>query len=418
MNHRKRLGLTAVLAVTALLTGACGSGEATSSGGNSLLDEAAAKLTGEPIVIADISELSGVPGFAPSAMPNGAKAAAAYINDNGGIGGRPIKITSCDSKFDPGASAACAQQAVAQKSLAVIGIDDFSSTGGDALFEKNNIITMNSPNQPTLIQSPNSFAIGPGGVGEFYGLGHYLGTTAKLKNISLLMQDQPVGRTYAQQLEKAAKEAGVETVNTVFFNPQITDFSASVAKVTSTDPEAVFTLVNGSQIPQVWGQLQQQGIKPEQIYIHSVAMDAEVFDAAGPAAVGANVISEFTNPDDLNDPDVKIFREAMDKYGFGDIARSALAEWGFANVMFLADAAKTIGADKVNAATLKEYLTTTLAPGSTTTIPTFLGSPAAAAPPEFPGIHRPGISILRWDGTKFVTVEGFFTPPQLQPAQP
>ena len=72
-----------------------------------------------------------------------------------------------------------------------------------------------------------------------------------------------MGRTYAQQLEKAAKEAGVETVNTVFFNPQITDFSASVAKVTSTDPEAVFTLVNGNQIPQVWGQLQQQGIKPD-----------------------------------------------------------------------------------------------------------------------------------------------------------
>lgn len=418
MDSRRRiLGCTAVLAA-AMLGAACGNGEVVNAGGNSLVEEAAAKLTGEPIIIADITEITGVPGFAASAMPDGAKAAAAYVNDNGGIGGRPILITSCDSKFDPGASAACSHQAVAQDAVAIVGIDDFSGTAGDDLFEKNNIITMNAPNQPTLIQSSNSFAVGPGGIAEFYGLGHYLGATAGMKNISLLMQDTPVGRTYAQQLEEAAKEAGVENVNTVFYNQQITDFSASVAKVTLSDPEAVFTLVNGSQIPQVWRQLQQQGIEPEQIYIHSVAMDATVFEAAGPDAVGANVISEFSNPDDLDDPDVKIYREAMDKYGFGDIARSTLAQWGFANVMFLADAAQTIGPEEFDNVTLAEYLRSTLGPGSTTTIPTFLGSPAGAAPPEYPGIHRPGVSILRWAGTEFETVEDFFTPPQLEAVQP
>lgn len=417
MNHRKRIGLTATLVVAAVVAAACGGG-ATESDGNSLIDEAAAKLTGEPIVIADISDLTGVPGFDPSPMPSGARAAAAYVNDNGGVGGRPIMITSCDSKTDPGASAACAQQAVAQNSLAVIGLDNFSGTGGDALFESNDIVTMNTPNQPTLIQSPNSFAIGPGGIGEFYGLGHYLGTTAQVKSVSLLMQDSPVGHTYAEQLTEAATAAGVDTVNPVFFNPQITDFSAPVARATSTDPEAVFTLVNGSQIPLVWNLLHQQGIRSEQIYIHSVARDATVFEAAGTVAVGANVISEFRNPDDLNDPDVRIYREAMDKYGFADISRTALASWGFANVMFLAETARTIGADKVDAATLHEYLTTTLGPDSTTTIPTFLGSPVGAAPPEHPGIHRPGISILRWDGTNFVTVEDFFSAPQLRPGQP
>lgn len=416
-SGRKVLSCTAMLAV-AMLGTACGNGEVTGSGGNSLIEQAAAKLTGEPIIIADITEITGVPGFAAYAMPDGAKAAAAYVNDNGGVGGRPIHITSCDSKFDPGASAACSQQAVAEKAVAIIGIDDFSGTGGDALFERNDIITMNAPNQPTLIQSSNSFAVGPGGIAEFYGLGHYLGATGGIKNISLLMQDTPVGRTYAQQLEESAAESGVETINTVFYNQQITDFSASVAKVTLSDPEAVFTLVNGSQIPQVWRQLQQQGIEPEQIYIHSVAMDAEVFEAAGPDATGANVISEFTNPDDLDDPEVKLYREAMDKYGFGDIARSTLAQWGFANVMFLAEAAEAIGADDVNNVTLKDYLTTTLGPGSTSTIPTFLGSPAGAAPPEYPGIHRPGISILRWDGTEFETVEDFFTPPQLEGVEP
>jgi hypothetical protein len=86
--------------------------------------------------------------------------------------------------------------------------------------------------------------------------------------------------------------------------------------------------------------------------------------------------------------------------------------------MFLADAAQKIGPEKFDNVTLAEYLRSTLGPGSTTTIPTFLGSPAGAAPPEYPGIHRPGVSILRWAGTEFETVEDFFTPPQLQAVQP
>ena len=40
-----------------------------------------------------------------------------------------------------------------------------------------------------------------------------------------------------------------------------------------------------------------------------------------------------------------------------------------------------------------------------------------AAPASYPGIHRPGVSILKWDGDKFATVQDFFTAPQMMPAQ-
>lgn len=419
MKQQRSVGKFIALVAVAILAAGCGGNSGSDEGplGNELAKGAAAKLTGEPITIFDISEVTGVPGLPAINLPNGARAAAAYVNDHGGIGGRPIEIVSCDSKYDPGASRACAQKAVAQNALAVIGLDDYSGTAGDALLERNDIITMNAPNQTNLMQSSNSFAVAPAGAGELNGLGHYLGAMKKLKNISILMQDVPPAHTLAELLESVARDAGVEEVNTVYFPLQTTDFSASVAKVASTDPEAVYTLATGSQLTLVWNLLQQQGIKSDQVYVQGGSLDSNFFKEAGSVAVGANVMSEFTNPDDLSDPDVKLYREAMDKYGFGDVARSMFSQWGFANVMFLAEVAKTIGPQDVDAKALKEYLTTTLAPDSDKTIPTFMGPEMSAAPPSYPGIHRPGVSILKWDGDKFVTVQDFFTAPQMLPAQ-
>ena len=401
MKQQRNVGKIAVLVAMAILAAGCGE----NSGGDQ----------GAPGN--DLAKRAGVPGLPAINLPNGARAAAAYLNEHGGIGGRPIEIVSCDSKYDPGASRACAQKAVAQHALAVIGLDDYSGTAGDALLEGNDIITMNAPNQTNLMQSSNSFAVAPAGAGELNGLGYYLGAIKKVNNLTMLMQDVPPAHTLAQLLESVARNAGVEHVNTVYFPLQTTDFSASIAKVASTHPEAVYTLATGSQLTLIWNLLKLQGIKSDQVYVQGGSLDSKFFKKAGSVAVGANVMSEFTNPDDMSDPDVKVYREAMDKYGFGDAARSMFSQWGFANVMFLAEAAKTIGPRNVDAKALKEYLTTTLAPDGNKKIPTFMGPEMTAAPASYPGIDRPGVSILRWDGDKFVTVQDSFTAPQMLPAR-
>jgi len=84
-------------------TVAAGSGSAGgAAAGGSASSNAIFGLTGKPIVVADISDLTGIPGFDPSGFAAGARAAASYINAQGGIDGRPIQVTSCDDAMNPG----------------------------------------------------------------------------------------------------------------------------------------------------------------------------------------------------------------------------------------------------------------------------------------------------------------------------
>lgn len=409
MRPTVRKTLAAVTAFATMFLAACsssGSGDGQQLGG----------LKGEPIVVADISEVTGIPGFDVSPVPKGAEAAAAYINMHGGIGGRPIKMWGCDSKFDPGASKACAQAAVAQHPVVITGVDDFSGTAGDALFKANHIATFDVPNQTSLIQSDNSFSPATGGGPEFAALGYYWGHDLHATKVAQLQQDTPVGHVFANTLTAAATSAGVSDITTEYFNNGITDFSAPVAKVTAGKPDVVFPLVNGSQIPIVYGQIESQGIKPDQIYIESAAMSAQVFAAAGKSAAGTRVSTEFANPDDMSDPEVALYRKAMDDAGQSQIARNALAQLGFIDIMLLKTVLTTLGPDKISAEAVQSYLKQTLAPGSTQTIPVFMATPMTTAAKIAPGVHRASIQILTWDGEKFATTKPFFTPPQYKPA--
>ncbi|MET8011441.1 ABC transporter substrate-binding protein [Streptomyces sp. NPDC005271] len=54
-------------------------------------------------------------------MPAMAKAYARWVNDSGGINGRPLKIITCNERNDAIQAARCAQQAKEEKAVAVVG---------------------------------------------------------------------------------------------------------------------------------------------------------------------------------------------------------------------------------------------------------------------------------------------------------
>jgi branched-chain amino acid transport system substrate-binding protein len=95
-------GLLAVLLVIALTAMACGGGEETTTTEAAPTETTAATgpATGEPIKVGLVTSLTG-PSAAPGvSIQNGAKYQVQYINENGGINGRPIELLIEDDKSE------------------------------------------------------------------------------------------------------------------------------------------------------------------------------------------------------------------------------------------------------------------------------------------------------------------------------
>jgi branched-chain amino acid transport system substrate-binding protein len=81
--------------------------------------------TGEPMRVGLVNT-EGVPGLDLADIRVNIEATFAYLNEHGGMGGRPVELTSCASKGSPETSQACAQEIVGSDvELVLLGLDLF-----------------------------------------------------------------------------------------------------------------------------------------------------------------------------------------------------------------------------------------------------------------------------------------------------
>ncbi|MET7783843.1 ABC transporter substrate-binding protein [Streptomyces sp. NPDC005388] len=113
-SRRRRSAAASCLAVTgALLAAGCG-GEASGSSTETTF------LKGTPVKVM-VWNPEDTQGSAQPGVRLTAQAYEKWINANGGIKGGPLKVITCNEKNDPDEAEKCAQQAVAEKVVAVVG---------------------------------------------------------------------------------------------------------------------------------------------------------------------------------------------------------------------------------------------------------------------------------------------------------
>jgi ABC-type branched-subunit amino acid transport system substrate-binding protein len=98
---------------------------------------AAGKATGAPVKVMVIYEKSA--GVANPEIPEGAIAAAKALNKKQGVGGRPVKVLTCDTNNDPNTAAECGRKAVDAGVVALIGVLTPHSSSFMPLMEQNKI---------------------------------------------------------------------------------------------------------------------------------------------------------------------------------------------------------------------------------------------------------------------------------------
>ena len=400
--------ITAAIVVLGATAAGCGNssdhgGGAQASASAPMVKSATAKLTGKPVKLAAIDELSGA--FAMPGDPFGtsAKVAADYINTElGGFGGRPVQIVECDSKTDPGATLACANQTAAQGVAAQVGFAVFFGPNGLNVYKRREIPSLNPPVTAQDLSASNSFPLGGGSSSEYVAQGKFVAQSLKAKNVVWLVAKSPTGQVSAATAKKAFMANGGQKFAIVEYPPGAPDLTSAVAKAVGQKPDIIMAQAGTADSPRLYQALAQQGWPADKIINQGGAVDNDdFFSKASDVANGGYFSYVWKSYDDTADKDVATYRKAMEKYApKGRSGRGSYWQWGFANVMMAYQAAKDIGFDKFDGPSFLKYLSTTKG------APIFMGDKYARdrAPKDAPAIGNPSVGLVQYKDGKLVDV--------------
>ncbi|HZP28353.1 MAG TPA: ABC transporter substrate-binding protein [Acidimicrobiia bacterium] len=227
----------------------------------------AAKFTGDPVKVATMGEFD-VPsaGTSNPEWPGAVQARAKAINKAGGLkdaSGKTheLQVIVCNSALDPNKATQCANDAVAQKVVAVIGINSSEAPQMMPILTAANIpVIAPVVVDPSETTSKNSFPITSGVPGAFIAMPQILAKTGATK-ISLIYPDIPGAATAKLFVNAGIKKAGVQDGGAVPVAADATDLTPAIAAATKEGTNGIAAFLLGDAQGTLLRQIKQQGVK-------------------------------------------------------------------------------------------------------------------------------------------------------------
>jgi ABC-type branched-subunit amino acid transport system substrate-binding protein len=276
-------------------------------------------VTATSITVGNVSDLSGpVPGLFQGAV-NGTEAYLAYVNSQGGIDGRQIKLQAADGQTD----------CTANQSAHASEIDDvFAFVGSFSLYDDcGTQVVAAHPDVPDV-----SFALGErtqkNTVNQFSP--QYLPTGGATGPFCYLAKKYPdavkaVGSLYAnipsavasqKAIEKAAAQCGWKWLDSIPVGATDTTFNAQINRMRSDGVKIVFEVATTlPSMAEMKKEADAQTWKP--LWVAPVAYGSSFFELMGSSAaaegvIGYNLYSLFLGQDEAaRIPEVALFQQWM-----------------------------------------------------------------------------------------------------------
>jgi len=300
----------------------------------------------------------------------GANAAVKELNRTGGIGGRPIKLTECVTDQTPEEGKACMDAAATAKPVAVLAVQPGSSVDSLAALQAAAIpyVGQTCNTNATLSGQFTTFCFGSDFVGLYTTSANYLKSLTTIKRVALPYIAVPAAtsgvKAYAVPIFQRAGITPVEVPipeNTADLTPMwIAMLEAS------PPPDATVALLTG---PGCITAMKTKPTTPTQkpLVLPAMCTDSDVVHDGGPRAGGTLFVRQ-TAAIDRKSADVKTYTKAMARYAGELDPDDVYAQAGFASVMNLASALRT-----VPAGTNIDATATTNALKAAKAVPLFLG---------------------------------------------
>jgi branched-chain amino acid transport system substrate-binding protein len=258
---------------------------------------AAAPVKAQDITIAVVGPMTGPVATIGEQQKRGGEAAAAAINEAGGVNGRKIKIVVEDDACDPKQAVAVANLIVGQQIKFVAGhACSGSSIPASDVYADNDVLMMSpASSNPALTEKGHPTIMRLYGRDDAQGafIAPWIAEKYKGKTIAILHDKTAYGKGLATVVKDKLNEAGVKEVDFEGINPGEKDYSAIVTKLKNLGAEVVYYGGYHTEAGLMLRQAADQGYKLNLVMGDSLAT-AEFWAIAGPAGEG----TLFTFPTD------------------------------------------------------------------------------------------------------------------------
>ncbi|MFI7524094.1 ABC transporter substrate-binding protein [Nocardia salmonicida] len=335
----------------------CAGGE--ESGNSAVADASTTSLPDDPasgaaVRIGFVSTEGGAVVSLPE-MRQGAEAAVAYINKNGGgLAGRPIELVVCKQQEEPTSATKCANDFVQQKVTAVLSPG--TSQGGTILpivaGAAIPYVTLNGVSAQELT-SPDSAALSAGLPGAITAMA----TAAKdkgMKTFTLFASDGGGMGALVEAMGAPLFQAMGVSLKVVPIPLGVPDPTPLVTSGLSTKPDGAAVIADAATCTSVYKAIQSTDTSVQKVFI-PICLAPDVIEIIGMDTVAGS--TGITATDFLSDrPDSVLYRSIMKAYA-PDLAVTGGASSGYQVVMALVAATDGIQGE-VSSASIRTALQT------------------------------------------------------------
>jgi branched-chain amino acid transport system substrate-binding protein len=298
-SHGRIVG--AALVAVGLVAAACsGDDGTTSDSGRDLGDTTATSVgteaTGEPIAIGFVNSEGGA--FSVPELRVGNEVATDYLNERlGGVNGRPLEVTRCETDGSPEASIDCANQFV---EAGVVAVVEGTDLGGDAMLpilaDAGIPLVGHVQFGPARMFDPNATYFGAAALA--YGaaaLQFYADEGAE--SVVWFLPDEPSSHAFTDAaLEPTSAALGID-YTTVYYDAASPNWAVLATTAVAESPDVSGTIAaTDAQCAEMVGALRDAGYQGRILAASCMGLH----DALGDDAVGVDTDADHWYPGDID----------------------------------------------------------------------------------------------------------------------
>jgi ABC-type branched-subunit amino acid transport system substrate-binding protein len=319
-------GATTTAASGGATTTAASGGATTAAASGGATTTAAAAPSGEPIKVMTVAPVNtNLPPY-PN-IPAAAEVYEQYINDKGGINGRPLDVITCDDKGDPNEGANCARQAVEEGAVAVVGSFVFDASRIIPVLEEAKIPWFGAccPLVAQEFSSAISFPLGSLLPGQGAGIGWKMAQDGCQNPVNIVL-DIPAGDVAFPALKNAYQVGGGDPAK--FRMVKIAavpgDYSAQVADAMSGGTDCIAGGVSDSNWAALLPAMAAAGAQPR-LYGLQGNLNGKIAEQFPEQTQDGVVSNSYPNIEGSMWDD---YRASLEKYDAPDLDWNSLAGLG------------------------------------------------------------------------------------------